>query len=122
MNPNPQPVAQQLQPAAQQQQPQAQFSLAPGLVDIGLPIKYGTRVGASLYHVGTMPLPIKFDGEADNVSVFTDALMARSREMGWTNAQATIISVPVTRDGQVVNFNLIEEFGRYKLEELRTLV
>ena len=54
--------------------------------------------------------------------MFTDALMARSREMGWTNAQASIISVPVTRDGQLVNFNLIEEFGRYTLEELRAHV
>jgi hypothetical protein len=123
MNPNQQAAAAgQPAPAAGQPAPQPQFALAPGLVDIGLPINFGSRVGASLYHAGSLSLPIKFDGEPDNVSVFTDALMARSREMGWTNAQASIISVPVTRDGQVVNFNLIEEFGRFTLEELRTHV
>jgi len=61
MNPN------QQAPAAGQPAPQAPFALAPGLVDIGLPINYGTRIGSSLYQTGTLSLPIKFDGDADNV-------------------------------------------------------
>ena len=89
-------------------QAQPAFALAPGLVDINQPIDYATRVGTELYRAGTNDLPITLDGEAQNISTFTDALMARAREMGWTNPQASIISVQVTRDGINLTFNLIE--------------
>ena len=45
--------------------------------------------------------------------------MARSREMGWNNAQASIISIPVYRNGNLVHINLIEEYGRFVIQELR---
>ena len=63
-------------------EPAAASALAPGLVAIDTPINYGTRVGASLYAAGTLSLPIKFDGEIENVSTFVDGLLARAREMG----------------------------------------
>ena len=57
-------------------EPAAAFALAPGLVAIDTPINYGTRVGASLYAAGTLSLPIKFDGEIENVSTFVDGFLA----------------------------------------------
>ena len=109
-------------PAAQPVVQAAVFALAPGLVAINFPIDYSTRIGASLYSAGTQSLPIKFDGEVENVSTFVDGLLARAREMGWTHPQASICTVPVTRNGQRMAYNLIEEYGRYTLEELRTHV
>ena len=60
----------------QQDPPRLQpFALAPGLVEINTPIDYSTRVGAELYWSGSSSLPIKFNGEEENLSIFTDALM-----------------------------------------------
>ena len=107
----------------QQDPPRQQsFALAPGLVEINTPIDYSTCIRAELYRSGSSSLPIKFNGEEENLSIFTDALMDRSREMGWGNPQASILSVPVLRDKMPINMNLIEEFGRYSLQELKDQV
>ena len=42
-----------------------------------------------------------------------------AREMGWDNPQASIHIVPVIRNGREILMNLIEEFGRYSIQELQ---
>jgi len=118
------PAAPAQQPAPQQPAPPVgpAFALAPGLVAINTPIDYSTRVGAALYSAGTQSLPIKFDGEIENVSTFVDGLLARAREMGWTHPHASICSFQVTHDGQQIDVNIIEEYGRYTITDLRTHV
>ena len=94
------------------------FALAPGLIGINTQLDYSTQIGAALYWSGSSSLPIKFNGEEENLSVFTDALRDQAREMGWGNPQASILSIPVLRNSTQVHVNLIEEFGRYSLQEL----
>jgi len=103
-------------------EPAAAFALAPGLVSIDTPIIYGTRVGASLYSVGTLSLPIKFDGEIENVPTFVDGLLARARDMRWTHAQSSKCAVSVIRNGYPLVLNLIEGYGRFTIVEYRVHV
>ena len=65
------------------------FSLAPGLVGIKTPINYTTYIVAELYRVGSRLPPIK----EENLSVFTNALMDHSQEMGWDNHQESILAI-----------------------------
>ena len=63
---------------------------------------------------------MKFDVKEENLSVFTDALMDRSQEIGWDNHQVSIPSLPIIWDRHQVHLNLIEEFRRFTPQELRT--
>ena len=56
------------------------FVPAPGLIGINTRISYPTQIGAELYWSGSSSLPIKFNGEEVNLSVFTDALMDQTVE------------------------------------------
>ena len=61
------------------------FVLSPRFVEITFPINRAKRIGEASYCNGSNSLPIKFDGEEQNHSFFTDGLMAWAREMGWDN-------------------------------------
>ena len=104
------PELQELEDPPQVQPQQQTFALAPGFVEINTPIDYSTSIGAESYWSGSSSLPIKFHIEEENLSVFTDALMDRARDMGWGNYNASILSIPILRKGVDVNMNLIEEF------------
>ena len=101
---------------------QQTFAPAPGLVRINTTIDYSNRIGAELYWSGSSSLLIKFNGEEENLLVFTDALMDCTREMGWGNSQASILSIAALRNSIPVHMNLIEEFRRYRLQGLRDQV
>ena len=99
----------------------ATLVLAPGLVDINEQINYyGTRIGAKIYRKGSSSLQIKID--EDNISTLTDALISRALEMGRHNVKASRITLTVICDGLTTCMNLIEDFGRHTIQELRDYV
>ena len=111
------PPAPRPQPAAVVAQP-PNFALTPGVSNIAIPLDYATKSGVMNYQRGTEALAIKFDGEVGSLNTFVEKLSDRAIEMGWGHANANILDIPTTVDGIVTTYNLLQEFGRLKLQDV----
>ena len=121
-NPNPvqqppQPPGPPIQPAAVVAPPPI-FALTPGVSNIANPLDYSTKSGVMNYQRGTEALSIKYDGEVESPTTFIEKLSDRAIEMGWGHPHARILDIPTTAAGVVTNYNLLEQFGQIKLQEV----
>ena len=118
-NPNPgqQPPVPPAQPAVVVAQPPV-FALTPGVNNIANPLDYSSKSGVMNYQRGTEALSIKFDGEVASLTTFIEKLSDRAIEMGWGHPQANILDIPTINAGVANNYNLLEQFGQIKLQEV----
>ena len=93
------------------------FALTPALVDTQSLIDYRTTDGKKLFKTAIESLPIKFDMESSSINTFNELLHDKSIASGWTNSNADILMIPDS-NGNIRN--LIREFGRLTVEEVRT--
>ena len=70
------------------------------------------------YQRGTEALSNKFDGEVASLTTFIEKLSDRAIEMGWGHPHASILDIPTTAAGVVTKYNLLEQFGQIKLQEV----
>ena len=98
--------------------PTLNFALTPGVSNIATPLDYSTKSGVMNYQRGTEPLTIKFDGEVGSLNTFIERLSDRAIEMGWGHTYANILDIPTTVGGTVTTYNLLQEFGRLKLQDV----
>ena len=73
------------------------------------------------YQLGTKALAIRFDGEVGSFNTCIEKLWDRAIEMGWGHNNAIILDIPTTKGGVATTYNLLQEFGRLKLEDVTTL-
>lgn len=95
------------------------FALTPAQVAPDNIIDYSTSEGKKLWNSATAALDDKFDADAKNINIFTEQVMKRATNAGWTTGNGNIISIP---DVNGNNRNLIQEYGRLTMEEIRTYV
>ena len=105
-------------PQAMVAAPTLNFALTPGVSNIATPLDYSTKSGVMNYQRGTEPLTVKFDGEVGSLNTFIERLSDRAIEMGWGHTYANILDIPTTVGGTVTTYNLLQEFGRLKLQDV----
>lgn len=115
--PNLQPPVPPVQPAILVAPP-PQFALTPGVSNIAQPLDYSTKSGVMNYQRGTEALAIKFDGEVASLTTFIEKLSDRAIEMGWGHNNANILDIPINEAGVATTYNLLQEFGRLKLQDI----
>lgn len=121
-NPNPgnqpsHPPVPPVQPAVTVAPPPI-FALTPGVSNIANPLDYSTKSGVMNYQRGTEALSIKFDGEVASLTTFIEKLSDRAIEMGWGHPHANILDISTTVAGIVTDYNLLEQFGQVKLQDV----
>ena len=111
------------QQAPQQQQPPAApapiFALTPAQINPDQFIDYTNSDGKKLWKAATTPLEEKYDADPKDLNLFVEEVVKRATIAGWNAGQGNIISVP---DAQGNNRNLLTEYGRLTLEDIRTFV
>ena len=100
------------QQAAQAAQAPATFALSPALAISAQFIDYSTRTGMLIFTQATEKLSIQFEVEEDSVQTFIELLRDRAAMSGWNEDAVS----PITKCN---NFNLLTEFGRIKLADLK---
>ena len=102
--------------APQQPQPGA-FALTPGQANPNQPIDYTSASGIKIWNESSAPLAFKFNAEGKEVSAFCEKLVERAEKSGWNLTGGNVIDIP---DGDNVDRNVINEYGRLTMEEIRT--
>jgi len=91
------------------------FALSPALVNAGAFLDLNTASGAKLFKTGSQSLSQTFDfSDHSDLQVFLDLLKTKTQVQGW----ARVFSVPVTIAGNVVNHNLLTNYGLIPLADV----
>eukprot|EP00957_Ditylum_brightwellii_P183545 13981018-Ditylum_brightwellii.AAC.1 len=72
-------------------------------------INYSTTTGIKLFQSGTEALPIIFNANSKQVSLFCKLLQDRAKKLGWDLARGKVVLIP-DLNGQ--NQNLITRYGQ----------
>ena len=108
---------QQAQQAPAAQQPV--YALTPAQLNANDFIDYSTTDGKKIFKAATEELSYQFDVQAKSVNLFGETLYDRGVISGWNEGQGNIMSIP---DSNNVTRNLIREYGRLTLDNIRTFV
>ena len=100
--------------------PPPNFALTPGVSNIATPLDYLTKLGVMNYQRGTEALTIKFDGEVGSLNTFIEKLSDRVIKIGWDYDNANVFDISTTEGGLATAYNLLQEFGRLKLDDVTT--
>jgi hypothetical protein len=91
----------------------SKFFLSPAGVNSTETIDYSTPVGVKIYEKGCKPFDTKFNGGADQLTMFLAAVQYKGVQQRWEN----VLNVP-TGEGDKT-FNIVTEYGKIKLEHVR---
>ena len=94
------------------------FALAPSLVNGNQPIDYSTRYGQALFDKAVAPLPIVFNGKAENVMPFLQAVSYRANVAGWNDILE--IRDGIDAAGDPIHKNLLQEFPQISIATIIT--
>lgn len=104
--------------------PAVTFSLTPATNKVDDILDLGSRWGGSVYTDATASLyddkEEKFDLDNDKLTAFQRLVQDRAKEMGWTSPNQGIVTYTVNEGGVDVPINIIHDYGRITIEEIRT--
>ena len=55
-----------------------------------------------------------------SLNTFIEKLSDRAIEMGWGHNNANVLDISTTEGGVATTYNVLQEFGRLKLEDVTT--
>jgi len=104
--------------------PAVTFSLTPATNKVDDLIDLGSRWGGGVYQDATASLydseEEKFDLDNDKLTAFQRLVEDRAKEMGWTSQNQGIVTYTVNEGGVNVPINIIQDYGRITIQEIRT--
>ena len=92
-----------------------QFARTPGNIRRNQFLDYSTKQGQQTFKDNSLELPTKFDGSPENLKIFIKHLQDRAEKAGWND----IITIPVGPAGARVDMNLLTQYGRVSLQDVR---
>jgi hypothetical protein len=99
--------------------PEAVFAATPAKVNSDQIINYGTAQGIKLFNAATEKLPVTFDVNSQGANLFCYALLDRANKSGWYSGEGNILTI---KDSAENNRDLIKEYGRLSMNEIKTQV
>ena len=93
------------------------FAENPGRYDVEHLIDFTTRLGSNIYERGSKPLTKLYDMKSNSTVVFTQSVVERCTEIGWSQGTQNITQF-TNQDGQAIS--LPTEYGRIDMATLTT--